>query len=90
MNLREVIHEAAKKIIGVPNILTDIAIKYLDCKLKDKINLKIDDFQLEDTLKQIDCPLILMASRNDGLIPQHHFLKIYESHTAKKTIFYLD
>lgn len=34
--------------------------------------------------------MILLASKNDGLIPQDHFVKIYDLHQGKKTVYYLD
>lgn len=40
--------------------------------MEEKAQFKISDFDLRSIISKIKCPLILMASKSDGLVPFKH------------------
>ena len=72
LDVKEVICEIAKKKIGTPKFMIDLFLCYLDPIIKEKANFHFEDLSLREEIKKIKCPLILLASKADGVVPYHH------------------
>ena len=57
---------------GTPKIFVDLFLNYLEPKIQEKVKFKVSEFDLRKQIEDISCPLILMASKEDGVVPFSH------------------
>ena len=61
--------EIGKEKTNLPEILLTVVYKYIKPIILSKADFDIDAVNIEDIVKEIGCPGIFLASKQDSLIP---------------------
>jgi hypothetical protein len=79
-SLRRLFLEIGKQRTNFPEIVLNMVYKYLKPVIISKADFNIDEVDLEETLKEVACPGIFLASKQDSLIPFEQIDSVFNSY----------
>lgn len=84
--LRESVAFFVKNRFGLSPIISNIACKLIQSKIKQVTHHDVLGITLEQDLDSFKCPVILMASHQDEIVPFSHINTIFQRITEKRKI----
>ncbi|CAD8212097.1 unnamed protein product [Paramecium pentaurelia] len=86
--LEEVILNLIKDKLGTPDLINKGLFEIIKRQILQLYKFSISSVKLPQCLN-INCPMLLLGSKFDSLIPYHHFTKILDSYQGQKQIIHL-
>ncbi|CAD8127494.1 unnamed protein product [Paramecium sonneborni] len=86
--LDDVILNLIKQKLHTPNLINKGLLEILKRQIQQLYNFSISSVKLPQILNS-NCPMLLLASKFDTLIPYHHFTNIFHSYQGQKHIINL-
>ena len=64
--------------------------KYLKPIIISKADFNIDEVDLEETIKEVSCPGIFIASKQDSLIPFDQIDAVFNGYRGEKEMYFIE
>lgn len=89
-SLRKLFVEIGKERTNLPELLLNVAYKYIKPIILSKADFDIDEVDLEPLAGFVSSPGIFIASKRDQLIPFQQIEGIFNKYRGEKEMFFIE